>query len=193
MSFEGRDGSGQRWSLADDDPAANSPVERHAADHAPERAAPSSALLRCDIAAGSWRLNAYFTAPRYLSKRRRTWAASHERGPMFILSSKYEKSFWPRLVAPLIAGLLFSGAYHANAQAAPSATYIVSDQDGYGVMECLTQKSDCGKMVADAWCESHGHGAAKSYGRAEDITASIAADAPRQPLRPDAAIVSCAN
>lgn len=112
---------------------------------------------------------------------------------MFILSSKYEKSFWPRIAAPLVAGLLVSAAYHTNVQAAPVATYVVSDQDGYGVMECLTTKSDCGKIVADAWCESHGHGPAKAYGRAEDITASIATDAPRQPIKPDAAIVSCAE
>ncbi|WP_442753986.1 hypothetical protein ACNHKD_13400 [Methylocystis sp. JAN1] len=112
---------------------------------------------------------------------------------MFILSSKYEKSLWPRIAAPLVAGLLVSAAYHSNAQAAPASTYVVTDQDGYGVMECLTQKSACGKFVADAWCESHGHGPAKAYGRAEDITASIAADAPRQPVRPDAAVVSCAD
>ncbi len=113
---------------------------------------------------------------------------------MFILSSKYEKSsLWPRIAAPLVAGLLASAAYHSNVQAAPLATYIVSDQDGYGVQECLTQKSDCGKIVADAWCESHGHGPAKAYGRAEDITASIASDAPRQPVKPDAAVVSCSE
>lgn len=112
--------------------------------------------------------------------------------PMFILSSKFEKSFWPRLAAPLLAGILISGAYQTHAQAAP-ATYVVTDQDGYGVMECLTQKSDCGKIVADAWCESHGHGSARAYGRAEDITASIAAEPPRQPSHPDAAVVSCSN
>lgn len=112
---------------------------------------------------------------------------------MFILSSKYEKSLWPRLAAPLVAGLLVSAAYHSNVQAAPMATYVVSDQDGYGVMECLTQKSDCGRIVADAWCESHGHGPSLAYGRAEDVTASLASDAPRQPLQPGAAIVSCSE
>lgn len=111
---------------------------------------------------------------------------------MFILSSKIEKSVLPRIAAPLVAGLLVSAAYHSNVQAAP-ATYIVSDQDGYGVQECLTQKSDCGRIVADAWCESHGHGKARSFGRVEDVTASIASDAPRQALHPDAAIISCAN
>lgn len=107
---------------------------------------------------------------------------------MFKLSSKCEKSFLPRLVA----GLLVSAAYCSSAQAAP-ASYIVVDDDGYGVLDCLTQKSECGKIVADAWCESHGHGPAKAYGRAEDITASIGADAPREPVKPGAAVVSCSE
>lgn len=105
---------------------------------------------------------------------------------MLKLSSKYEKSLLPRLAA----GLLVSAAYCSSAQAAP-ASYIVVDDDGYGVLDCLTQKSECGKIVADAWCESHGHGPAKAYGRAEDITASIGADAPREPVKPGAAVVSC--
>ncbi len=111
---------------------------------------------------------------------------------MFILSSKHEKSLWPRLAAPLVAGLLFSAAYYGSAQAA-NATYVIADHDGYGVLECLTQKSGCGKIVADAWCESHGHGVAKAFGPAEDVTASISPDAPRQPLTPGAAIVSCSD
>jgi hypothetical protein len=112
---------------------------------------------------------------------------------MFILSSKYEKSFWPRLAAPFVAGLLVSAAYQANAQAAPTPTYVIAEEDGYGVLECLIQKSECGKTVADAWCESHGHGPANAFGRAEDITASTSADAPRQPANPGAAIVSCSE
>jgi hypothetical protein len=113
---------------------------------------------------------------------------------MFILSSKYEKSIWPRLAGPLVAGLLVSIAYHANAQAATQdAAYLISDNDGYGVLECLTQKSECGKIVADSWCESHGHGPAKAFGPAEDITASIATEAPRQPTPRGAAMVSCSD
>ncbi len=111
---------------------------------------------------------------------------------MFILS-QYEKSVWPRIVAPLLAGLLVTAAYHSNVQAAPTATYVIDDSEGYGVLDCLTQTSDCGKAVADAWCESHGHGLARSFGRAEDITASIDAQAPRQPAKPGAAVIACAE
>lgn len=111
---------------------------------------------------------------------------------MFILS-KHEASVWPRIIGPLLAGLLVTVVYDSKSQAATQSTYVISDQDGYGVLECLTQKSPCGKIVADAWCEAHGHGAAQAYGRAEDVTASIGAEAPRQSARPGAAIVSCSE
>ena len=112
---------------------------------------------------------------------------------MFMLSSPRENSILPRLAAPLAAGLLAAAAWHGNAQAAGGPAYVVTDQEGYGIIECLTQKSECGKIVADAWCESHGHGPAKAFGRAEDITASIAAATPRQLVTPDTAVVSCSE
>jgi hypothetical protein len=114
---------------------------------------------------------------------------------MFIMS-KYEASIWPRMIAPLLAGLLFTAAYKASAQAETSVnpTYIISDQDGYGLLECLTQKSACGQIVADSWCEAHGHGAAKAFGRADDLTASIDTKSPPHlSAKPDAAVVACAE
>lgn len=111
---------------------------------------------------------------------------------MFILAS-FEKSVWPRLVAPLLAGLLLSTAYHPHAQAEPAQTYVIADQDGYGVLECLTEGSSCGKIVADAWCEAHGHGPSRAFGKAEDITASTRASAPQQPPAPGAAVIACAD
>ena len=112
---------------------------------------------------------------------------------MFILSSDRHFSVLPRLAAPLVAGVLAACAWQGHAHAAGGAAYVVTDQEGYGVIECLTQTSECGKIVADAWCESHGQGPAKAYGRAEDITASIASDPPRQPVTPGAAVVSCSE
>ncbi|MCC3244272.1 hypothetical protein LG047_02860 [Methylocystis sp. WRRC1] len=109
------------------------------------------------------------------------------------MPSKFEGSVWPRLLAPLLAGLLVSAAYQSGAQAETAATYVISDQDGYGVLECLTQQSECGKIVADAWCESHGHGPARAYGRAEDVTAAIHSDTARTPAQAGAAVVSCTD
>lgn len=111
---------------------------------------------------------------------------------MFILS-KHEASVWPRIIGPMLAGLLVAAAYHSSSQAATTATYVISDQDGYGVLECLDQKSGCGKIVADAWCEAHGHGPARAYGRAEDLTASIGPVSTRPAAKPDSILVSCAE
>jgi len=60
--------------------------------------------------------------------------------------------------------------------AAPKAerTYLIPAGDGYGVADCIASKSECGQIVADAWCESQGHRSATAYGVAarEDITGS---------------------
>jgi len=94
-----------------------------------------------------------------------------------------------------IAGLLIYGACQTSAWADAGAqtAYVISDQDGYGLLECLIQKSECGRIVANSWCEAHGHGASTSFGPAEDITASIDAKAARPHKKPSAAIVSCAE
>ncbi|WP_363347741.1 hypothetical protein [Methylocystis echinoides] len=110
---------------------------------------------------------------------------------MFIQSSKIESTLWFRIAVPLVAGALVAAALSANAQAAPE-TFLVPD-DGYGVTECLKGKSDCGRIVADAWCEAHGHGPAQAYGRADDVTAAIPAAASRPSQQTDAMVIACAD
>jgi hypothetical protein len=111
---------------------------------------------------------------------------------MFILSSKSETAVLPRLAAPLIAGALLTLASQHGAQAAPES-FIIADQDGYGLTECLKERGECGRIVADAWCESHGHGPAHGFGPAEDITAAIPTTEPRQPVPAGATIVACSD
>lgn len=55
--------------------------------------------------------------------------------------------------------------------------FVFSASDGYGVGECLTGQNPCGRLVADAWCESNGYARAHSWRRAEagDVTASTGA------------------
>jgi hypothetical protein len=43
----------------------------------------------------------------------------------------------------------------------PSGTFVVPANDGYGVAGCLMNGGDCGKIVANAWCEAHGFGGPK--------------------------------
>jgi hypothetical protein len=76
--------------------------------------------------------------------------------------------------------------------AAPSEqrTFLIPASDGYGVADCLSAKSECGKIVADAWCEAQGFAKASAYGLAsrEDFTGSLSkakaipAAMPEQPL-----------
>ena len=81
--------------------------------------------------------------------------------------------FWPALI-PLLLSLPFAAAQWGQAQAAGGHAFIISAAVGYGVEDCLGEGGDCGRVVADAWCEAHGHGAAISFGRAEDVTGAIA-------------------
>lgn len=114
---------------------------------------------------------------------------------MLLIYPKLEKILWPTVIAPFLAGLLASTVLHSKAQAAPEPrpVYVISDHEGYGVVECLTQNHDCGRIVADSWCEAHGHGPAMAYGRADDITASITPAGGRPAKVSGAAIITCAE
>jgi hypothetical protein len=112
---------------------------------------------------------------------------------MSLLASKHVNSLRPRFVASILLGLTAAISPGAGAGAAPVETYVVTDQDGYGVGECLAQKSECGKIVADAWCESHGHGAARAYGPAEDVTAAIPGKGTLPAVPAGATLISCAE
>jgi hypothetical protein len=77
--------------------------------------------------------------------------------------------------AALGAGL-FAGA--TRAETPVEKTFLLPASEGYGVADCLVGKSECGQVVADAWCEAQGFASAAAYGVAarEDLTGAI--DAP---------------
>jgi hypothetical protein len=91
--------------------------------------------------------------------------------------NEFEHQFLPHILIPLLGGLFVIAAAHTAARAetslAGSKSFIVSAADGYGVNECIKTGDDCAKIVADAWCEAHGHGDARAYGPAVDLTGSI--------------------
>ncbi len=66
------------------------------------------------------------------------------------------------IVLPIIAAALAGG--YGSAHADGVNEYEIAANDGYGLQECLESGSECGHVVADAWCEAHGHGHALSYG-----------------------------
>jgi hypothetical protein len=78
----------------------------------------------------------------------------------------------------------------AAAGSTETSLFIVAASDGYGVEDCLGGEGDCGQVVADAWCEAHGHGAAVSFGKTDDVTGAIA-DHPTPKLPAGAYFINC--
>ena len=100
----------------------------------------------------------------------------------------------PRFLPPLLAGLLIFAAGLPAARAADKNTFVINETEGYGITDCLKGAKSCGRVVADAWCEAHGLGAATAYGAAEDVTASTHnSSGPKDATRPGSVIVTCAN
>jgi hypothetical protein len=86
---------------------------------------------------------------------------------------------------------LVAGLSRVPVRADSATTFVIPANDGYGLGECLTGGKPCGRIVADAWCEAHGRGSARAFGRVEDITASIANASSRDAAAPGSIIVSC--
>lgn len=63
-------------------------------------------------------------------------------------------------------------------------TFLIPSSDGYGVADCLTSPgSECGQVVANAWCEAQGFASAGSYGTAaaDEYTGAIEQPAVTKP------------
>jgi hypothetical protein len=108
---------------------------------------------------------------------------------MLIRLPTFRSAFLSRLLATALAAATFGPGIEAPAG---SETFVVAE-DGYGVTECLKERSDCGRIVADAWCEAHGHGPAQAYGATADATAAIPAAKPRQQAPAGAVMISCSD
>lgn len=70
--------------------------------------------------------------------------------------------------------------------------FVILNDDGYGTSDCLTKGSACGKIVADAWCESKGFAKSVAYRPADagDVTHSTSAS---RPGAADSFIISCSE
>ena len=92
-------------------------------------------------------------------------------------------------VAILPAALIPLGAAtNAAATNLPAGVYIVP-AGGYSVDECLAKSAECGRVVANAWCEANGHGNARAFGSARDITFSAGVQVKAPPR--DSVIIAC--
>ena len=92
-----------------------------------------------------------------------------------------------------LAAALFAALACGPASAGESETFVISASEGYGVSECFTQGAACGPVMADAWCQSQGHGSATAYGLASDITATIEGAAKAAAREPGAMLITCAD
>ncbi len=112
---------------------------------------------------------------------------------------EFEHDFLPHIVIPLLGGLFVLAMLHSQAHAEitdkGANSFIVSAADGYGVNECIKTGEECARIVADAWCEAHGHAAAKAFGRANEVTGAIRVTAlretPSRTIGEDDVFISC--
>ena len=65
---------------------------------------------------------------------------------------------------PLIMGVIIGVGEFGSAKAEETHTYLMAANDGYGLVDCLSDGGECGQVVADAFCEAHGRGSAVSFG-----------------------------
>src|SRR5271154_1962347 len=89
-----------------------------------------------------------------------------------------------------ISGVILSTAALSAARGGATHALVIAANDGYGVQDCLAEAGECGQVVADAWCEAHGHGAAVSFGPASEFAGAIAA---KIAAAPEAYVVNCAD
>jgi hypothetical protein len=100
-------------------------------------------------------------------------------------------AFWPAVLLVLSSLALVIDNVSLG-HAAEGHNFIIAASEGYGVQDCLGGEGDCGQVVADAWCEAHGHGPALAFGRTEDVTGAIAAST-AQKMPAGAYFVTCGD
>ena len=100
-----------------------------------------------------------------------------------------------RLQAAFFALALVSAPAVQAAEAAPHVekAFLIPANEGYGTGECLTGgNSECGQVVANAWCEAQGFSRAETFGRAVDeVTGSTDIAMSKRSAAPIA--ITCAN
>ena len=82
----------------------------------------------------------------------------------------------PLTVVFLASILTISDVHPVKAQG--GNTFVIAATSGYGVEDCLGEGGECGRVVADAWCEAHGQGAALKFGEENESGVLIAGRRP---------------
>ncbi len=74
-----------------------------------------------------------------------------------------------------LAGFALAGSFATATRAQERASYTISDNEGYGIADCMRSGNACGRVMADSWCQAHGHARAVSFGSSDDVTGTVAA------------------
>lgn len=97
------------------------------------------------------------------------------------------------LRSSLFATAVISGLLLATpASAGSGKDFLIHNDDGYGTSDCLAKASACGKIVADAWCESKGFAKAVGYRPADATDMTASSGATRISLS-DTFVISCSE
>ncbi|MGH6644579.1 MAG: hypothetical protein ACRED3_17970 [Bradyrhizobium sp.] len=93
-----------------------------------------------------------------------------------------------RTLATALALLAATPAFAQNA-----ASFVVANDDGYGVDSCLESGLACGQPIANAWCVANGYDHSIEFRRqtAADITGSISAPTQVAAAEPHAVVITC--
>jgi hypothetical protein len=97
-----------------------------------------------------------------------------------------------RLVLLVLGGILAAFALKVPARAAESRTLIIPPNDGYGFEERLMPGSQCGVVVADAWCKAHGFVGSNGFGPADEAAGTMD-EASRSSIEPGSFHVTCGD
>ena len=96
------------------------------------------------------------------------------------------------IAAVLSVGFVIAVLQGPTAQAAETLQFVISAADGYGIEDCMKPGQACGQVIADAWCESHGHGHASAFGSSDDVTGSTKVSASNtSPVLDHAIVIKC--
>src|ERR1700730_12089899 len=79
-------------------------------------------------------------------------------------ASGYDRRKLFRFVLFVLGGISAAAPLARPSRADGSRTLIIPANDGYGFEDCFKTGSECGLIVADAWCKAHGFGASMSFG-----------------------------
>jgi hypothetical protein len=94
-------------------------------------------------------------------------------------------------IAAASATVVMVTGHETEARVNKQRDFIIAGSDGYGTQDCLASGSSCGRIVADAWCESKGFKAALAYRKLapDEITGSTSTGP--NGSTPDSFLISC--